>query len=119
MVTLTNILFCRRKSLGAELTARRRCEVHRNPGARTMVCARRPPAVVIYGSPEWYDESPASPSLSPATKKPRHDELGKDIDDLTTDSDIMSGPEGKTSSELDAIIANYYHKVKDHQWFES
>ncbi len=30
--------------MGAELTARRR-EVHRNPGARTLVCARRHPAV--------------------------------------------------------------------------
>jgi hypothetical protein len=26
---------------------------------------------------------------------------------------IMSGPEGKTPSELDAIIAYYHHKVKD------
>jgi hypothetical protein len=41
--------------------------------------------------------------------------LEKDIDKLTTDSDIMSGQEGKTPSELDAIIANYHwhHKVKD------
>jgi hypothetical protein len=68
---------------------------------------------VIYGSPGWYDESPASPSLSPATKKRRHDELEKDIDELTTDSDIMSGPEGNTPSEPDAIIADYHHKVKD------
>jgi hypothetical protein len=51
--------------------------------------------------------------LSPATKKRRQDELEKDIDEVTTDSDIMSGPEGKTPSELDAIIADYHHKVKD------
>ena len=31
----------------------------------------------------------------------------------TTDSDLMSGQEGKTPSELDAIIADYHHKVKD------
>ena len=34
-------------------------------------------------------------------------------DEFTTDSDLMSGQEGKTSSELDAIIAYYHHKVKD------
>ncbi len=54
------------------------------------------------------------PSLSPATKKHSHDELEKDIDELTTDSElIMSGQEGKTPSELDTIIADYHHKVKD------
>ncbi len=59
------------------------------------------------------NESPASPSLSPATKKRHHDELENDIDEITTDSDIMSGPEGKTPSELDATIAYYHHKIKD------
>ena len=54
-----------------------------------------------------------SRGVSPATKKRRHDELEKDINELTSDSDIMSGPEGKTPSELDAIIADYHHKVKD------
>jgi hypothetical protein len=39
--------------------------------------------------------------------------LVEDIDKLTTDSDLMSGQEGKTPSELDAIIADYHHKVKD------
>jgi hypothetical protein len=39
--------------------------------------------------------------------------LEKDIDECTTDSDVMSGPEGKTLSELDAIIGDYHHKVKD------
>jgi len=67
----------------------------------------------IYSSPEWYDESLASQSLSPATKKRHHDELEKDTDELTTDSDIMSGQEGKSPSELDAIIAYYLQKVKD------
>ncbi len=52
------------------------------------------------------------PSLSPGTKKRRHDELKKDIDELTTDSDLMSGLEGNPS-ELDAMIADYHHKVKD------
>ena len=47
------------------------------------------------------------------TEKRHHDELEKDIDELTTDSDIMSGQEGKTPSELDAIITDSQHKVKD------
>ncbi len=114
MVTLTNILFGNRKSWGAELIAPSRLRgAHRNPGA---IGLRSPSSgsVVIYSSPEeWYDESPASPSLSPATKKRRHDELEKDINELTSDIDILSGPEGKTPSELDAIIADYHHKVKD------
>jgi len=35
--------------------------------------------------------------------------------EFTTDSDLMSGQEGKnpSASELDSIIANYHHKVKD------
>ena len=33
--------------------------------------------------------------------------------EVTTDSDQMSGPEGKTPSELDAIIADYHHRIKD------
>ncbi len=41
-----------------------------------------------------------------------HDEFEKEIDELTSDSD-SSGSEGKTPSELDAIIANYHRKVKD------
>ncbi len=32
---------------------------------------------------------------------------------FTTDSDLMSGQEGKTPSEFDAIITYYHHKVKD------
>ena len=59
---------------------------------------------------EWYDESSASPSLSPATKKRHHDEMENEV---TTDSDQMSGPEGKTPSELDAIIADYHHRIKE------
>ena len=66
---------------------------------------------VIYGSPEeWYDESSASPSLSPATKRRHHDEMENEV---ATDSDLMSGQEGKTPSELDAIIADYHHRLKD------
>ena len=53
--------------------------------------------------PEWYDESPASPSLSPASKKRQHDESEKELDEIKTD--IVSGQEGMTMSELDAIIA--------------
>jgi hypothetical protein len=49
---------------------------------------------------EWYDESSASPSLSPATKKRHHDEMENEF---TTDSDLMSGQEGKTPSELICI----------------
>ncbi len=33
--------------------------------------------------------------------------------EFTTDSDLMSGQDGKTPSELGEIIANYHHKVKD------
>ncbi len=51
----------------------------------------------------------AWPSLSPATKKRRHDEMENEF---TTDSDLTSGQEGKTPSELDAIIADYHHKVR-------
>ena len=68
---------------------------------------------VIYGSPEeeWYDESPEPDTLpeplSPATEKCLHDEFERDIDEFTTDSDFISGPEGKTPSELDEKIADY------------
>ena len=74
---------------------------------------------VIYGSPEeeweeeWYDESPEPEPLSPATEKRLHDEFQKDLDECTTDSDFMSGPEGKTLSELDEKIADYQRKVKE------
>jgi hypothetical protein len=41
--------------------------------------------------------------------------LEKDLDEFTTVSDIMPGPEGKIPSELDVMIAGYryHHKVKD------
>ena len=42
-----------------------------------------------------------------------HDEFENDIDECTTDSDFMSGPEGKTPSKLYAIIADYHHKFKE------
>ena len=70
---------------------------------------------VIYGSPEeeWYDESPEPEPLSPATEQRLHDEFERDIDECTTDSDFMSGPEGKTTSKLDEKIADYHRKVKE------
>ena len=36
-------------------------------------------------------------------------------DECTTDSDFMSGPEGKTPSEIDEKIADYQRKVKESQ----
>ena len=70
---------------------------------------------VIYGSPEeeWYDESPEPEPLSPATEKRLHDEFQKDLDECTTDSDFMSGPEGKTLSEIDKKIADWDRKMKE------
>ena len=74
---------------------------------------------VIYGSPEeeleedWYDESPEPEPLSPATKQRLRDEFERDIDECTTDSDFMSGLEGKTLSEIDEKIADYPRKVKE------
>ena len=37
----------------------------------------------------------------------------KELDAITADSDIMSGPEGKTPSKLHARIADYHCKVKE------
>ncbi len=52
---------------------------------------------VIYGSPEWYDESlPALPSFSPASKTLVRDEFAKELDEITTDNDTFSSQEGKT-----------------------
>ena len=70
---------------------------------------------VMYGSPEeeWYDESPEPEPLSPATEKRLHDEFQMDLDECTTDSDFMSGPEGKTLSEINEKIADYQRKVKE------
>ena len=47
---------------------------------------------VIYGSPEeeWHDESPEPEPLSHATEQRLHDEFERDIDECTTDSDLMS-----------------------------
>ncbi len=61
---------------------------------------------------EWYEESPEPEPLereplSPATQKRLNDEFKRDVDECTTDSDVMSGPEGKTMSELDEKIADY------------
>ncbi len=42
-----------------------------------------------------------------------HNKLERDVYEITTDSDIMSGQEGKTPSKLDAITADYHCKVKE------
>ena len=82
---------------------------------------------VIHGSPdseeeweeegeeeqEWYEESPEPGPLSPATEKRLNDEFKRDVDECTTDSDFMSGPEGKTLSEIDEIIADWDRKMKE------
>ena len=77
-------------------------------------------AEVNYGSQEWHDKSqPALLSLSwslarvsPASKKHVHDEFEEELDEITTDSNIISGPEGKTMDELDAIMAEYHCNVQ-------
>ena len=64
---------------------------------------------------EWYEESPEPEPLSPATQKRILEEFKRDVDECTTDSDSIAlqsiaqhyGPEGKTMSELDEIIAEY------------
>ena len=59
---------------------------------------------VIYGPPEeWYDESPKSQPLSPATKQRLHDEFKKDIDECTTDSDFMTRPAATLASGEGAL----------------
>ena len=70
---------------------------------------------VIYGSPEeeWYAESPEPEPLSPATEQRLHEEFERDIDECTTHTDFMSGPEGKTLSEIDEKIADNHCKVKE------
>ena len=80
---------------------------------------------VIYGSPEeeweedgeeeqeWYENSPEPEPLSPATEKRLNNEFKRDVDECTTDSDWMSGPEGKTLSEIDENIADWDSKMKE------
>ena len=66
--------------------------------------------------PEWYDESPALPSLSrvsPASKKHQHDAFEKELDEITTNNDVISGQGGKTMRKLDAIIAELHHGVQE------
>ena len=61
---------------------------------------------VIYGSPEeeleeeWYDESPEPEPLSPATEQRLHDELERDVDECTTDSDFPIGRSGNRRQRL-------------------
>lgn len=62
---------------------------------------------VVYGSPDDYDEEdPPAQSPSPATKKRRHEEFQKDLDEISTGSDEYD-PTGKTPEQLDAMIAKY------------
>ncbi len=62
---------------------------------------------VVYGSPDEYDEEdPLAQSPSPATKKRRHAELEKNLDEISTESDEYD-PTGKTPEQLDAMIAKY------------
>ncbi len=55
---------------------------------------------VIYGFPEeWYDESSALPSLSPATKKSQHDEM-----------------ENEFTQETESCLGNsYQHRAYRHK----
>ena len=41
------------------------------------------------------------------------DEFKRDVDECTTDSDWMSGPEGKTLSEIDKKIADWDRQMKE------
>ena len=71
---------------------------------------------VIYCSPEdeWYDESPEpDPHPRPPPSSACTTNSKRDIDECTTDSDFMSGPEGKPPSELDEKIADYHRKAKE------
>ena len=40
-------------------------------------------------------------------------EFKRDVDECTTDSDFMSGPEGKILSEIDEKIADWDRKMKE------
>ena len=63
---------------------------------------------VVYCSPDDYydEEDPPAESPSPATKKRRHEEFEKDLDEISTGSDEYD-PSGKTLEQLDAMIAKY------------
>ena len=62
---------------------------------------------VVYGLPDEYDEEdPPAQSPSPATKKRRHEELEKELDEISTGSDEYD-PTGKTPEQLDVMIAKY------------
>ena len=66
---------------------------------------------------EWYEEleSPEPEPLSPATEKRLNDEFKRDVDECTTDSDFISGPEGNTLSEIDEKIADWDRKMNGHR----
>jgi hypothetical protein len=79
------------------------------PNWRTAIglCSPTSDTEVVYGSPDEYDEEdPPAQSPSPAIKKRRHEELEKDLDEISTGSDEYD-PTGKTPVQLDAIIAKY------------
>jgi hypothetical protein len=61
----------------------------------------------VYGSQDDFDEEyPPAESPSPATKKRRHEEFEKDLDEISTGSDEYD-PTGKTPEQLDVMIAKY------------
>ena len=108
-----------RRHWGGAPTAHHQRKLLRNRGARPLVCNRRHLALRSYTALEevweeeveeeqkWYEQSPEPEPLSPATEKRLNDEFKRDVDECTTDSEWMSGPEGKTMSELDEKIADY------------
>jgi hypothetical protein len=51
-------------------------------------------------------KTPSAQSPSPATKKRLHEELEKELDEISTGSDEYD-PTGKTPEQLDAMIAKY------------
>jgi hypothetical protein len=66
----------------------------------------------VYGSPDDYDEEdPPAQSPSPATKKRRHEELEKELDEISTGSDEYDLT-GKTPEQLDAKIAKKLTRSK-------
>ena len=42
-----------------------------------------------------------------------NDDFKRDVDECTTDSDFMSGPEGKTLSKIDEKIAEWDRMMKE------
>ena len=60
-----------------------------------------------------YMEEPPSQSPSSATKSRQHDAFEKELDEITTYSDIADYDlTGKAAEQMDAIIAQYHRDVK-------